>query len=86
MNYHENALVVAMVTARWQSHGVECVMMMPRWPESQVLHARVPRGFGELRQIWFGLNGAERNVFTHSRSIKRGIETHHGGAQWRLIR
>lgn len=47
---------------------------------------RVPRGFGELRQIWFGLNGAERNVFTHSRSIKRGIETHHGGAQWRLIR
>lgn len=85
MNYHENALVVAMVTARWQSHGVECVMM-PRWPESQVLHARVPRGFGELRQIWFGLNGAERNVFTHSRSIKRGIETHHGGAQWRLIR
>ncbi len=39
----------------------------------------MPRGFEEPKQICFGLNGAERNVFTHSRGIKRGIEMHHGG-------
>lgn len=41
--------------------------------------AVVPRGFEEPRQVCFGLNGAERNVFTHSRGIKRGIEMHHSG-------
>ena len=33
---------------------------------------------GELRQIWFSLNRAERNVFIHGSGIKRGIEMRRG--------